>query len=248
MILWIRDNFFDDDFTSLCDIEFLQRCQKSRLLPRRCIMHSTSPTSQFCCCAFLHEMIGDMNKYLSPDVIVIKYDESAPQRCVSFSASLSSSVETMTSGDRYLFMSPTNSWRISILTAYSIPLTCLDRLSFPVQDRIMLGTNHDQCSWPKLPSLIGTYFNMDWTEVPGRFQSYIPNCFSCPCLGSVGEAMARLPWLLLLCLYLVVGLVRAEVVEKFLSRSGHTNNWAVLVSTSRFWFNYRVPLYLLVLY
>jgi glycosylphosphatidylinositol transamidase (GPIT) subunit GPI8 len=30
-------------------------------------------------------------------------------------------------------------------------------------------------------------------------------------------------------------------VEKFLSRSGHTNNWAVLVSTSRFWFNYRVP-------
>jgi len=32
-----------------------------------------------------------------------------------------------------------------------------------------------------------------------------------------------------------------EDVEKFLSRSGHTNNWAVLVSTSRFWFNYRVP-------
>jgi hypothetical protein len=31
-----------------------------------------------------------------------------------------------------------------------------------------------------------------------------------------------------------------EGVEKFLSRSGHTNNWAVLVSTSRFWFNYRV--------
>ena len=29
------------------------------------------------------------------------------------------------------------------------------------------------------------------------------------------------------------------VVSRFLSQSGHTNNWAVLVSTSRFWFNYR---------
>ncbi|GAO46251.1 hypothetical protein SAICODRAFT_56678 [Saitoella complicata NRRL Y-17804] len=27
--------------------------------------------------------------------------------------------------------------------------------------------------------------------------------------------------------------------EEFLSKGGHTNNWAVLVSTSRFWFNYR---------
>ncbi|CAG8467872.1 4566_t:CDS:2 [Ambispora leptoticha] len=30
-----------------------------------------------------------------------------------------------------------------------------------------------------------------------------------------------------------------EVVDGFFSRSGHTNNWAVLVCTSRFWFNYR---------
>ncbi|KAJ3150766.1 glycosylphosphatidylinositol anchor biosynthesis [Geranomyces michiganensis] len=30
-----------------------------------------------------------------------------------------------------------------------------------------------------------------------------------------------------------------EAIEGFFSNSGHTNNWAVLVCTSRFWFNYR---------
>ncbi|WEJ94344.1 glycosylphosphatidylinositol anchor biosynthesis [Yamadazyma tenuis] len=30
-----------------------------------------------------------------------------------------------------------------------------------------------------------------------------------------------------------------EKAQKVISESGHTNNWAVLVSTSRFWFNYR---------
>ncbi|RUS15893.1 peptidase C13 family-domain-containing protein [Endogone sp. FLAS-F59071] len=30
-----------------------------------------------------------------------------------------------------------------------------------------------------------------------------------------------------------------SVVDGFFSRGGHTNNWAVLVCTSRFWFNYR---------
>ncbi|CAO3633068.1 unnamed protein product [Cunninghamella echinulata] len=30
-----------------------------------------------------------------------------------------------------------------------------------------------------------------------------------------------------------------DQVEGFFSQSGHTNNWAVLVCTSRFWFNYR---------
>jgi len=30
-----------------------------------------------------------------------------------------------------------------------------------------------------------------------------------------------------------------QPVEKFFSESGHTNNWAVLVCSSRFWFNYR---------
>ncbi|KAI8642990.1 peptidase C13 family-domain-containing protein [Parasitella parasitica] len=30
-----------------------------------------------------------------------------------------------------------------------------------------------------------------------------------------------------------------EQVEGFFSQGGHTNNWAVLVCTSRFWFNYR---------
>ncbi|CAG8776863.1 11295_t:CDS:2, partial [Acaulospora morrowiae] len=29
------------------------------------------------------------------------------------------------------------------------------------------------------------------------------------------------------------------IVDGFFSRGGHTNNWAVLVCTSRFWFNYR---------
>lgn len=54
-------------------------------------------------------------------------------------------------------------------------------------------------------------------------------------------AMARIIQLILLFLGSVVALAHAtDVVEKFLSRSGHTNNWAVLVSTSRFWFNYRV--------
>ncbi|KAI7851634.1 phosphatidylinositol glycan [Circinella umbellata] len=32
---------------------------------------------------------------------------------------------------------------------------------------------------------------------------------------------------------------KEEQVEGFFSQSGHTNNWAVLVCTSRFWFNYR---------
>ncbi len=34
-------------------------------------------------------------------------------------------------------------------------------------------------------------------------------------------------------------LPKAERIEGFFSKSGHTNNWAVLVDTSRFWFNYR---------
>ncbi|KAH6559792.1 hypothetical protein BASA50_000095 [Batrachochytrium salamandrivorans] len=32
---------------------------------------------------------------------------------------------------------------------------------------------------------------------------------------------------------------RDSLVDDFFSTSGHTNNWAVLVCTSRFWFNYR---------
>lgn len=31
----------------------------------------------------------------------------------------------------------------------------------------------------------------------------------------------------------------AEKIETFFDPSTHTNNWAVLVCTSRFWFNYR---------
>ncbi len=52
-------------------------------------------------------------------------------------------------------------------------------------------------------------------------------------------------WLLILALLLA--LVRSEdasvVVDDFFSKttSTHTNNWAVIVDTSRFWFNYRHP-------
>ena len=33
--------------------------------------------------------------------------------------------------------------------------------------------------------------------------------------------------------------VSTALVDGFFSRSGHTNNWAVLICSSRFWFNYR---------
>ncbi|KAI8098416.1 peptidase C13 family-domain-containing protein [Gilbertella persicaria] len=45
--------------------------------------------------------------------------------------------------------------------------------------------------------------------------------------------------LVLLLFYIVVAYCHEEKVEGFFSQSGHTNNWAVLVCTSRFWFNYR---------
>ncbi|KAI8829165.1 peptidase C13 family-domain-containing protein [Chytridium lagenaria] len=32
---------------------------------------------------------------------------------------------------------------------------------------------------------------------------------------------------------------KEEAIDGFFSKSGHTNNWAVLVCSSRFWFNYR---------
>ncbi|RDX46361.1 hypothetical protein OH76DRAFT_1356243 [Lentinus brumalis] len=52
----------------------------------------------------------------------------------------------------------------------------------------------------------------------------------------------RLPQLLLvLCLGLAYTQVYAEPVAEFFERQGssHTNNWAVLVCASRYWFNYR---------
>ncbi|KAI9488557.1 peptidase C13 family-domain-containing protein [Zychaea mexicana] len=52
-----------------------------------------------------------------------------------------------------------------------------------------------------------------------------------------------LAWSALFALCATTGLAsspsRDEQVEGFFSQSGHTNNWAVLVCTSRFWFNYR---------
>ncbi|KAM9324903.1 GPI-anchor transamidase [Gastrophryne carolinensis] len=47
---------------------------------------------------------------------------------------------------------------------------------------------------------------------------------------------------LVLCIAVVLLQARAQYVEnqaEHFFRSGHTNNWAVLVCTSRFWFNYR---------
>jgi len=54
--------------------------------------------------------------------------------------------------------------------------------------------------------------------------------------------------LLLLAKFLPVWLYREEDVAKFFENSDHTNNWAVLVCTSRFWFNYRHVANVLSLY
>ncbi|SAL98457.1 hypothetical protein [Absidia glauca] len=53
--------------------------------------------------------------------------------------------------------------------------------------------------------------------------------------------MKLYPLFVLLSLFISFTLcdTQAEQVEGFFSQSGHTNNWAVLVCTSRFWFNYR---------
>lgn len=47
-------------------------------------------------------------------------------------------------------------------------------------------------------------------------------------------------WAVFLCAISVLAdEINTEQAEQIISSSGHTNNWAVLVSTSRFWFNYR---------
>nr|XP_020010781.1 GPI-anchor transamidase-like [Castor canadensis] len=57
-----------------------------------------------------------------------------------------------------------------------------------------------------------------------------------PCFLS--QLMTALAALLLLSLgSLAAGQIEDQAEQFF--RSGHTNNWAVLVCTSRFWFNYR---------
>uniref|UniRef100_S4RRY6 GPI-anchor transamidase n=1 Tax=Petromyzon marinus TaxID=7757 RepID=S4RRY6_PETMA len=59
---------------------------------------------------------------------------------------------------------------------------------------------------------------------------------------SLCRAWPGLPHLFLIFLLLPLpGLLAstAEDVQVWLSGGGHTNNWAVLVCTSRFWFNYR---------
>lgn len=46
---------------------------------------------------------------------------------------------------------------------------------------------------------------------------------------------------LFICLLIVVDSTKSNLqnAEEFLQKSVHTNNWAVLVCSSRFWFNYR---------
>lgn len=56
---------------------------------------------------------------------------------------------------------------------------------------------------------------------------------------------------LLFTLYYSVSAFRSDVMQKvetFFEPSSHSNNWAVLVCTSRFWFNYRHVANVLSLY
>ncbi|KAL8178435.1 UNVERIFIED_CONTAM: hypothetical protein K2H54_046784 [Gekko kuhli] len=55
-----------------------------------------------------------------------------------------------------------------------------------------------------------------------------------PCCFSVASVLA---FLLGCCSFVNVAGIEEQAEQFF--RSGHTNNWAVLVCTSRFWFNYR---------
>ncbi|XP_078501371.1 GPI-anchor transamidase [Lissotriton helveticus] len=60
-------------------------------------------------------------------------------------------------------------------------------------------------------------------------------------LRVVSASLAPFATIIVLC-FSLVGLCQGHDVEyrtQQLFRSGHTNNWAVLVCTSRFWFNYR---------
>lgn len=43
----------------------------------------------------------------------------------------------------------------------------------------------------------------------------------------------------LLLVFSAIGWAHSHNIDYFLTRGNHTNNWAVLVDTSRFWFNYR---------
>ncbi|MEQ2190244.1 hypothetical protein ILYODFUR_010294, partial [Ilyodon furcidens] len=51
--------------------------------------------------------------------------------------------------------------------------------------------------------------------------------------------MKLLTLLSLFVTYLVTDCINIENTAGHFFSSGHTNNWAVLVCTSRFWFNYR---------
>jgi hypothetical protein len=57
--------------------------------------------------------------------------------------------------------------------------------------------------------------------------------------------------LLFICSHVTLGGISSAIqsqTKEFFERSGHTNNWAVLVCTSRFWFNYRHVANVLSLY
>ncbi|RCN32932.1 hypothetical protein ANCCAN_21242 [Ancylostoma caninum] len=63
--------------------------------------------------------------------------------------------------------------------------------------------------------------------------------------------VTRVGVLLVLLFSSVQGILNAGVqlrIEELFDTPGHTNNWAVLVCTSRFWFNYRHVSNVLALY
>ncbi|KAK6014176.1 hypothetical protein OSTOST_20469, partial [Ostertagia ostertagi] len=67
-------------------------------------------------------------------------------------------------------------------------------------------------------------------------------------LLKVGMLFIATLWLLS---HSVFGILNTGVqlrIEEFFDTPGHTNNWAVLVCTSRFWFNYRHVSNVLALY
>nr|XP_016850398.1 PREDICTED: GPI-anchor transamidase [Anolis carolinensis] len=66
-----------------------------------------------------------------------------------------------------------------------------------------------------------------------RLLNMAPSMVLPPCLSAAKAAAV-----LLGCFTLAIAGGAQEQAEQFF-RSGHTNNWAVLVCTSRFWFNYR---------
>ena len=116
-----------------------------------------------------------------------------------------------------------------------MPCTCMHCLN---SSSTTLYENKETSSTQKLPQrgLIRSSTGLDlWSHRPGRC-AIIARCAPRPSPAAIHEVVPRtspmlptLSWLVSLALLALPMLVLAE----------HTNNWAVLVCTSRFWFNYR---------